>query len=279
MDQGIEAVHKGESPFLEQHMLKINNVCQEELLKAKQLEEARIRSINLQYETSIKCVWDSVETELQRRQNIRKVELVEKMIKTESDFMHNQLRHTCNRWKENARNGRFSKEVISGVVVDTGTEASIDEAAADLWKMMKVSIRHKYSRKYLSPEAVLRTATQEHLSRQRLIQKLMMETDDLAGNGIECQETTQNAKYAQMHSGRRGKKRHKVSVVLDVETLERDLQTPINMVVEEFQDQELDLELDPLHEGSDLPGVQISIPDSEMEYERNITSGEFFRVI
>ncbi|XP_055331812.1 uncharacterized protein LOC129583846 [Paramacrobiotus metropolitanus] len=174
MDQGIEAVQKGESPFLEQHMLKINRTCEEELKKAKDLLSVRIDSINLEYDSAVKALWESIETEVERKQRLRKVRLVENMIQHESDFMQTQLRHLCTQLKNQLKNGGPVTTVFNGVLLNTGTEVSIEESVADVWKIMKTSIRQKYWNRYLSPEAEALTEDKERTARRKLIHNVLV---------------------------------------------------------------------------------------------------------
>ena len=54
MDQGIEAVQKGDSPFLEQHLMRIQQTRQDEMNKAKALQEARKESIEIEYDSAVR---------------------------------------------------------------------------------------------------------------------------------------------------------------------------------------------------------------------------------
>ncbi|GAV05528.1 hypothetical protein RvY_15646 [Ramazzottius varieornatus] len=176
MDQGIEAVQKGDSPLLEQHMSKIQNICQDELRKAKDLQESRKESIELEYSNAAKAVWDTLDAEVARRQYGLKVRLVESMIKSECDFMQTQLRNIVSHWKEQSKTGDTSVRTVNGITINVDLEIPTEELMGDVWKLMKTSIRQKYWTKYLSPKAQAESEVGGRAVRAKAIQAALLQS-------------------------------------------------------------------------------------------------------
>ncbi|OQV16518.1 putative Protein PIH1D3 [Hypsibius exemplaris] len=176
MDQGIEAVQKGDSPFLEQHLTRIQQTRQDEMNKAKALQEARKESIEIEYDSAVSALWDSMDVELTRRMRLSRHRLVEEMMKNECDFMHVQLRHVFAKYKEDAGRGALpTTQIVNGVLIDTSMENSLDESMSDLWKLMRASIKQKYWNDYLSPEAEMRLEEEEAAARQKVIRETLLQ--------------------------------------------------------------------------------------------------------
>lgn len=192
--------------------------------------------------------WESIDTEIGRKQALRRAKLLETMIANECEFMQQQLRQICAHKKELSRSR-------SSAVDGAGSEVTIEESFADLWKIMKVSIRAKYLSKYLADDADPGTIASDRAARQAFIRKCLAESAEEEAPV----RSKKGVKKAKINGNLFAKKRKMMASKTEVdERLEAENHSSSTelKIPELARMESMVNELDPI-------GVEISIPEQD----------------